>query len=449
MSVYSSSNKTLNNESVGTKFTDLQSYGELENNYMYGGEDAFSFFNRGIKRCMPFSQVPIEIEKCNGTPNFGYTWSLVINNNDGDYLSNAWLVLELPEIILKENNIFGENGYLRWTENFMHNVIEEITLTFNETVVSKLDNFALDFLSEFNTSNDKYERYSRSIGNIPELVLPSKKLPSKKLFLPLPLFFCKDTGNAIPLTALPHTEIRINIRFRPWDNLLILENCTSIQPLPTIPVVGRDIEDVPKFKSAKQFCTFITVSDEERMKLGVKTRFMIIDQIQTSPRQMVSKDDNTRIDLLFKQSVKTLFFAIRNTTYKNIWSNYNYDHDRFTGGIFIKNTGKEIVKTASINYNDKSRVVKMPSDYFHFINPWYHCQRTPLKDGIYTYNFSLDLNKVDPCGGVALSKVHNPTLNIELTEESKKTEDNYELVVVAVSNNVLKISEGVVSFPVV
>lgn len=432
---------------MNTKHIDLQSFGELEK-YLYGGNDAFSYFNRDIKKCTPFTQIPIEITKSNGTANFGYTWSVVIDNNAGDYMLNSWLILELPEINLLDTNKYSNDGVIRWTENIMHNIIEECTLTFNETVVSKLDNFALDFLSEFNIKDNKYNEYMRNIGNVPEITLPTKKLSSRKLFLPLPLFFSKDTGNSIPLSALPHTEIRINIKFRNWEQLLILENKTFIDPKPEVPLSEKDIKETPLIKSCKLFGTFVTVSEEERKKIGVKNKFMVIEQIQTSPRQMIS-EENSKIDLLFKQSIKTLYFAVRNTTFKNVWSNYTKTHDKYVGGLFIKNPSEAIIETASIKYNDKERVCDMPVEYFKFVNPWYHSERTPSKEGMYSYSYALSQESTDPSGGVSISKIDNPSLNIKLYEGIKQNKDNFELIVLAVSNNIIRISDGVVHFPII
>lgn len=424
-----------------TKQSDLQSFGELEKN-LYGGQDSYSYFQKDIKKCMPFTQSPMEISKCNGTANFGYSWSALVDNKSGDYLTNSWIMIQTPEITLLESNTFGPNGFVRWTENFMHNFIEECTLTFNDVVISKFDNFALDFRSEFGIDANK-KQYFKMIGNDKDLIMPSKHLPSKKLFLPLPLFFAQDTGNAIPLTALPHTEIKINFKFRQWENLLIFENATMVNNKMKVPEVGKDIQNKPVIVSANIYANFVTVSEEERHKIGLKTKIMVIEQIQTCPRQMVNKNDTTKIDLLFKHSVKTLFFAIRNATYKNCWSNYNYGNDSYVGGMFVKNENKKIVKSASIKYNERDRVEEMPEEYYHFINPWYSGNRIPTKSGMYMYNFSLSMNNNNPCGGVNLSRIDTPSLVINLTNESKESEDNFELVCVAVSNNVLKISEGV------
>lgn len=418
--------KGVINKKMSSSFLiDLQSYGDTEK-LLYGGPEAYSYFNREINKCMPFSQRQCELKRHNGTSNFGYTWSVVVDNDLGDYMTNCWLAIQTPEVKVVDTE--GASS-IRWTENLMHNLIEECTLTFNETVVSKINNFSLDFVSEFNIPDSKYKGYQKFIGN--DLTEPQKVLEQTKLFLPLPLFFCKDTGNAVPLTALPHTEIRINFKFRSWENLLILYRDNANTPI--VPVVGQDILDVPSIPSTKLFGTFINVSPEERSKIGVKSKLMVIDQIQTSPRQMLTNDSDANIDLLFKHSVKSLFFAARNSTYKNVWSDY-------TAG------GQEIIKSASIKYNDKLRVDDMPSEYFHYINTWYHSKRLPTKPGLYAYHFSLDLESSDPCGGVCLSRIDNPSLSISLDRDVINDKGTFELVVIAVSNNLIKINEGVITF---
>lgn len=429
---------------------DLKSFGELEKLF-YGGEDSTSYFTKETRKCTKFCQIPVEMTKTNGTANFGYTWSVVIDKNYGDYLLTTWICIEIPEVSLKNDNSIGENGRIRWTENLLHNLIEECTLTLNDLVISKLDNFILDVISEYTISKNKYEKYMEQIGNIPELIYPTKKLNSKKLFLPLAMFFSKDTGNAIPLTSLPHTEIRINFKFRSWQSLLIMENCTSANTYIKVPSDdGLDLVQIPKIKSAQLFCNFAIVSPEERAKMGIKHKTIIIEQFHTSPRQMVINDDYVKMDLLFKQSVKTLFFGLRNTTYKNVWSNYTYGNSVFKGTYFLKqNNTKTLVSDAGIFYNNKERVPMLPIEFFQFINPWFHADSVPTKPGLFMYSYALHQNQSDPLGSTALCRIDNPYILLKLNDECKnamKTGESFELNVVCESYTALSIKEGFASY---
>lgn len=432
-----------------TKQNDLQSFGELEN-MLYGGIDCFSYFQKDIKKCLPFSQIPVEITKSNGSHNFGYEWTLVVDNNSGDYLSGIWLELEIPQISLKKDNTHGENGTIRWTENLMHNIIESCTVQFNYTNIITFDNYSLDFLSEFVMDDQKYNGYMKGIGNIPELTSPSTTLPARKLYLPLPLFMSKDSGNVIPLSGIPHTEIKIVFNFRNWEDLLIYED-KSFVDFKTFPInISKDLETEPVINDAHVYGNFIIVSDVEKSKIGLKTKHMLIEQVQTASRQRVDKSSNTvKTDLLFKNAIKTIYFGVRNCQFKNVWSNYNYDHVMKQSNIIKNNGGNNIIKSACIKYDNDDRVIEMPHEYFHKINPYYNGGRIPTKEGMYMYSFALNQIATEPNGSVNLSKITKPTLHITLSDESLKSENSsYELVVLAVSNNIIKISEGSITLPI-
>lgn len=433
---------------MAINIVDLNSHGELEK-YMYGGDCSISYFNKDTLKCAPFTQTPVMMTKTNGTPNFNYNWSVVIKK-EGDYLLNSWICIELPEVTLNPTNTFGEHGRIRWTENVLHNLIEECTIVFNDTVINRLDNFSLDMLSEFNIPEDKYKGYMKMIGNIPELIHPSTTLPATKLFLPLPLFFTKDSGTAVPLTALPHTEIKVNFKFRNWENLLIFENSKSVSNI-FVPEAGKDIS-LPKIAYAKMFCTYATVSDEEKSKIGVKNKTVIIEQIQTSPRQMIV-DREFNMSLLFNQSVKTLYFAVRNATYKNVWSNYSYGNSKFSStGIFENPKSTEAVDSVSLLYNNRPKVDDMFITYFKSIVPWYTSERIPNKPGYYMYSFALNQKSSDPVGSSALCRIDNPSIKIKMSQNAMNAiseNESFELIVIAISYNVIKISEGVVSFPTI
>lgn len=429
---------------------DLKSFGELEK-YIYGGDESFSYFNREVVKCSPFTHFPSKITKTNGTANFGYTWSIMVNNSTGDYLSKTLLCIDLPEIELLQNNSRSENATIRWTENLAHNLIEECTLTFNDIVINKLDSFVLDFISEFCYDDSKYRANRENVGNY--LSKPCKRLPRAKLMLDLPLFFSKDFGSSIPLAALPNTEIMINFKFRNWEQLLIMEDSTAVDAVTWIPAVGKDIASTPVIKGASVYGDFIVVSPEERAKLKVSNKTMIVEQFQTSPRQMVSSEGQIKMDLLFKNSVKSLYFAVRNSTLKNSWSNYTQGFSKFHGGVFVEKSKygfpEHFLEKASIKYGNNYRVENMPIEYFHSISPIYFYKSAPKKNGLYAYGFSIDQESIDATGSVAMQRADNPSLELDLSKEGKiaiESGETFELVVVASSYNVMKLSEGLLTF---
>ena len=192
-------------------FIDLATYDELEK-YMYGGPDATAYFVRETRKSTWFTQCPVALAKSNGTPEFGSEFSCTISRA-GDYLLGTWLHVVTPAVSVKSGSVC-----LAWTPNFMHALVKECSITFNDLVAARFDSNHLDFWAAFTTPASKAAGYSRMIG----AALPSmgSALEPQHLNLPLPFFYCRDSGVALPTAALPYNEMRINFQFRRWEELL-------------------------------------------------------------------------------------------------------------------------------------------------------------------------------------------------------------------------------------
>ena len=52
-------------------------------------------------------------------------------------------------------------------------------------------------------------------------IADARYLHNPRLHLPLPFFFTRDSGVALPTAALPYNDMRINFKFRDWKQLLV------------------------------------------------------------------------------------------------------------------------------------------------------------------------------------------------------------------------------------
>ena len=196
---------------VTSGFIDLATFDELEK-FMYGGPDATAYFVRETRKSTWFTQVPVVLSRASGNPGFDTEWSVSISRA-GDYLMSTWLRLTTPEI--KPSKTFKDCGNLRirWTRNFMHNLIREACITFNDLVAARFDNYHLDFWTAFTVPAGKRTGYNNMIGT---------------LNLPLPFWYARDSGVALPTAALPYNDMRINFSFRCWRDLLIVDNMSAV-----------------------------------------------------------------------------------------------------------------------------------------------------------------------------------------------------------------------------
>lgn len=217
-------------------FIDLATYDEQEK-YMYGGRNATAYFVRETRKSTWFTQVPVVLSKCSGSPAFGQEWSVQISRA-GDYLLQTWLRVELPEVCITSSTVAANAGTslsgtaigcvgVRWTRNLGHALIRECCLTFNDLVAARFDNYHLDFWAAFTTPAGKQNGYDNMIGNIGQLagLGDSNVLPAAVLNIPLPFFYTRDSGVALPTAALPYNDMRIQFQFRNLGELLIADHC--------------------------------------------------------------------------------------------------------------------------------------------------------------------------------------------------------------------------------
>lgn len=457
---------SLTSGNITSGFVDLATFDELEK-YLYGGPDATAYFVRETRKSTWFTQVPVVLSRAAGNPAFGTEWSVSISRA-GDYLLQTWLRVTLPSVSLSSS---GQTGYqLRWTRNVMHALVEECALTFNDLVAARFDTYHLDFWSAFTVPAGKRNGYNNMIGMVDDLTSPvsgGDALPSLTLNLPLPFFFCRDSGVALPTAALPYNDMRINFKFRDWSQLLCRDNTAAeTSAPPTQTDLGNG---VPTLVAANVWGNYAIVSNDERKKMACAPRDVLIEQVQTAPSQTFTPATNTSqsFDIRFSHAIKVLFFAVRNTTWSSDWANYTTRTPDITGGVvnFSPEGTADPVLQTSLIYENTNRLAQMGSDYYSLVQPWFNAPVIPTSTGYHMYSYSLDFVCLDPKGSTNYGKLTNVSIVPEASiaardaangtyidasgvSQSLAQNQTYEFRVTCVNNNIIRISGGALGFPV-
>jgi len=467
---------------ITSGFVDLATFDQLEK-YTHGGNDATAYFVRETRKATWFTQVPVVLSGANGTPAFGGDHAVAISRA-GDYLMHAWLRVTTPEVTL--NATQPSTMRLRWSRNFMHNLIRECCVTFNDLVAAKFDNYHLDFWAAFTVPAGKLNGYKNMIGDFPDLTgphAPGVAIPSHTLNLPLPFFFSRDSGVALPTAALPYNEMRINYSFRDWTDLLILDTVDPANTVGTNPSRALTAADVgatavisstPVLGPVQTWANYAIVSNDERKKMGCAPRNMLIEQHQIAPLQTLSPASNPSqsLDIRFSHAIKVLFFGVRNTTVSSQWSNYTAASP--VPGLdsvnFNPSGAVDPIENTTLTYENTTRLNAMGSDYFSLVQPWYHAPVIPLETGYHMYSYSLDFICLDPKGSTNFGKLTNvsitPAMSAGAIAGANGTGSSYsagppvvpgsgadfaqtyKFVCTAVNNNIIRISGGALGFPV-
>ncbi len=464
-------------------FIDLATFDEPEK-YMYGGPRSLSYFVRRIRKSTWFTTVPVILTNIGSTPNFNTQFDVNISRA-GDYLLNAWFRVDFPSVTIASTNQFGVNGRLRWTRNLMHNLVNEIALTFNDLVEMRFDNFYMDNWAAFTVPAGKRNGYNNMIGNIDDLINPiaavgvggGLTLPATTLNLPLPMCHSRDTGVSLPTAAIPYNEMRFRTTFRNWNQLLILDNILSgVSTQPT----NSDVSAIPSLGRVQLWAEYALVSNDERKRMGAQIRDILIEQVQTVQpvgqssaiaQGSVSAPQSIHQDIRLSHSVKELFFGLQNTTNPAEWSNYTAASPVPTaaGVIFSPALASDPMSTISVVYENTQRLSQMGSDYYSLVQPYYKAISIPTDTGFHLYSYSNDIVCIDPMGSTNYGKLTNtalefiPSSNAITAAQSVGTvaipdpahladgaavKQTFALYLVAVNNNIVRVSGGALGFPV-
>lgn len=444
-------------------FIDLATFDEMEK-YMYGGNSATAYFVRETRKSTWFTQVPVVLSRNNGNAEFNTDHSVSISRA-GDYLLAAWLRVNIPSVTLAHANSVGGNGRLRWTRNLMHNLISECCISFNDLVAARFDNYHLDFWAAFTVPAGKLNGYRNMIGDFDDLTAPhapNVAIPSFTLNLPLPFWFSRDSGVALPTAALPYNEMRISYTFRNWNDLLILDDIAA--PAGTNPSsvpVASDFTTglAPVLGTVQTWANYAIVSNDERKRMACAPRNILIEQAQTAPLQSYSPGTNAtpQYDIRFSHAIKVLFFAARNTTIASQWSNYTAASPLPSTSAcnFSPPGGVDPIKTTTLTYENTNRLQDMGSDYYSLMQPWYHAPVIPLETGYHMYSYSLDFICLDPKGSTNYGKLTNVSLTPVGSDggiagnngtgaagSGADFPQSFRFITTVVNNNIIRISGG-------
>ena len=494
---------TICSSNLTSGFIDLATYDEQEK-YLYGGPDAVAYFVREIRKATWFTQVPVCLSSRSGQAGFGQQWSVSISRA-GDYLLHTWLRLTMNAVTAAKTNnatpATSGNCVLRWTRNLMHNLISECAITFNDLVAARFDNYHLDFWSAFTVPAGKRTGYNNMIGNIPALTNPcftafpspaqnangcpvnvnaagQQVLPSATLNLPLPFFYSRDSGIALPTAALPYNEMRINFAFRNLAELMSVDTYTIPQAgsgywtsraVASTDLLNSDANQI--MSNVNVWANYAIVSNDERKKMACAPRDILIEQVQTAPVQNFNPNTAGSVDIRFSHSIKALFWACRNKTIQSSWSNYTTDQHLPLGpvncvsgnsamfGVVDYNAGADPIANTSLIYENTQRIYQMGSDYFSLVNPWYHAPVIPLETGYHLYSYSLDFYAIDPMGSTNYGKLTNVSIIPAASADAISSANaagtaansgattpgygaKYDFITCALNNNIIRISGG-------
>lgn len=177
-----------------------------------------TFFKVVYRRHTNFSIEPIQ-HKFQSEPTFGDRVSCVISRN-ADLAGNMYIVVKLPAV----GNFTDNKNKFAWVRRIGFALIKQVEIEINGRVIDRHYAEWLNIWAELTgdlTSNNK-DKFNNMIGNIPELYDFTDSKQSYQLWIPLYFWFCRGSGNAIPIVSLQYSDIKINVEFEEAKNCYLL-----------------------------------------------------------------------------------------------------------------------------------------------------------------------------------------------------------------------------------
>ena len=202
----------------------------------YGSQDLYltgnpqiTFFKAVYRRHTNFSMEYIP-QTFFTLPTFSTTQNNIVRakiNRNADLVYDMYLVIDVPSIYSTSDEKF------QWVENLGENLIYSCSIDVNGVQLDKLYSQWLNVWSQLNISRSKKRDYNKIIGNTPDMTIPEKyygnytlngrpTVYGRRLYIPLPFWFCRNPGLSIPLIALQYTEIYVTVEFTRFNDLFTM-----------------------------------------------------------------------------------------------------------------------------------------------------------------------------------------------------------------------------------
>jgi len=473
-------------------------------------EPTITYFKMVYKRHTNFSFESIP-QFFQNKPNFGGRYTCNISKQ-GDLMGKIYLCITLPNLpkIIDTNYInqdptLQNNTITAWVEKIGFAIIKTIEFEMGGKIIDKLYGDWLNIWYELTQKTNKHA-LDKMIGNIPQLKSYNNGKGSYLLHIPIPFYFCKYSGLAIPLIALEYTDVKINVEFNnlldilivgPTNYITINENVVNFNPneilvqtinntnvygkfirydentnrlyyikisnttsfVSGIPIIGTiskytvmsngsEVNYLAKIKSCYNFDT---------ITLG--STFLYVDYIflDNSERLKFARSnheylveqlqfDNEKILINNSNKINVLY----NNPTKAIYFVAQYDYiaesnlkDLFNYTNNIdKKIGTNLIHNISFLMNSKDRITPRSADYYSLVANYQNFSNAS-SIGINIYSFAVNAEEYQPSGACNFSKIDDITLSL-VVDNLVSYYNPAKARVYALSYNILKITNGVI-----
>jgi len=379
----------------------------------------------------------------NGSPNWGSRATATITFS-ADLLTKVFLVVDLPTL----------DGTSQLCDDWGHAMIAEVSLEIGSVVHNVFSGDYLHFLESQTVPVDKrctemHGRFcDRAVADNGSEGAEGKALlattgdqdgkvlfpvaysqsKSRRAYIPLPFWFCRDYCNALPLVAMHLSEAKVKVTFRSQSDV-IFQGTAATFAISDVHLLGE----------------YVFLNDTSRHRFANSEHPYLITQVQedvSSVASSVSPNTTIKNRLSMNHMVKELCWTHVAST--DVGKRFITAGDE-TGAIAGTGTG-DSMSASTLLLNNNKRWDSLDALYHRVVQP--HCMHTVVgnpggvvDEFLYSFSFALDPEGHAPSGTINFSRIENIELEIKYaTARSAST-----LYIWAVSYNAVRVKNGVAS----
>jgi len=291
-----------------------------------------------------------------------------------DLLSDIYLVFDLPAIYTNNQIPFG------WTEEIGTLLIDEITIRADGIQLCRLQGNYIKVFSDLTYNGTTKAKFINMVGGQPYMYNSGQSLSSnitdqniainaQKLYVPIPFWFCQNSGMSLPLIAIQNNEIYIDVRFAPLNTLYRIGSplvSPSYLFSNSIELSDQN-KEIYNYLSSKGYnqntalnyftknawpqysyflCNYIYLGDDERKFFAAQSHEYLMTQVQSRYFQGITQGSNLVNLNLYHPVYEMIWYLTRDDL-----ENYNTWYN-FTG--FLNSGAIEYIINNNLNYNNSA-----------------------------------------------------------------------------------------------
>lgn len=353
------------------------------------GKPQITFFENQYKQYTNFAIEAIS-QTFTGAVDFGKTVTATIDRN-GDLIHRMWLEIQLPAISATASNTVA------WVPHVGHIIISEARIDIGGLTIDTHYGQLMTIWHELTTPASQFDNMLKMIGYTSKLTTPAAAIAAATLNVPLKFWFCEDTAQALPLSALQYHDVKVYIKFRNWTDLIV-----NPDKVAGTPVLGDTL----------LYVDYVYLTEEERARFAKHPHEYLVTL--TNRLEDSTSSNLYRGNLGFNHPVRELIWTVQPNSNTDDGANRWTDFTASGTNTALAYQAGNPVLSAELSLSGATRFSKRSGDYFNKVQPYQHHTRGPA-EGINVYSFCLNPESSDPNGSMNFSRIDNAQLTLNLS----------------------------------